>query len=278
MFWNNIRGTIEYYWKRRRLSPEERIKFDRFNHLDTTITFEKLKNDRNLFIDFFYSTPEEAVEELHRRNKKKISTQTHFKFRGIIHRDITPNIEINRMIGICDSLDLEPIFFDNPTDKFSCLSRSKYRLAKLAFIAGYNKNQELIYNYKKIIDFTKVEGKPLNKIKTLDGVNLIEYHKKWFAEIYPSLISKIHDVSKLVFFNKAKFIYKKIFKLAISDCVLIENFLLTGEEKIFTEKITFSNFLQQWRVTKLKPIVVPSDLLDMEGEDEYWLSYVNNKK
>lgn len=277
MFWNNLKGTIEYWWRRKKLTKEEQKKFDDFNYLDKSISFEDLKKDREKFINFFYSNPEEALLEFKRRNKK-IKNKLIKKPKGFIHRDITPNIEINRMLGICDALDLEPLILDNPNDKFSCLSRPKYRLAKLSFLVGYNKNGELLYEHKKIIDFKNIEGKKLNKIKTFEGFNLIDFHKNWFLSIYPDLKENILDVSKLVFRNKAKKIYKKIFSISTCDGFLIESFVLFGKEADFIESIIFNSFMEVWQKTKLKPIVIPSDLLDIEEEEEYWLSYVNKLK
>lgn len=243
------------------------------NILNKKITFKHLKNNPSEFIDFFYTLPETALEEIKHRNKKGHETKEETKKNiGIVHRDVTPNIEINRMISICDTLDIEPFFFDNPKDKFSCLSRSKYRLAKMVFLLGYNKNHYVQTETKKIITFEKTEGKPLQSIRTIFGENLIEFHKNLFKIKYPSYEKNIIDIATLVKQNKPKDVYFYLFNLSIKNGIFIENFSLHTKEIDFIEKVVFPTFIKVWKKTGYKPLIIPSEPIDIEQE-EFWLYY-----
>jgi hypothetical protein len=282
MFWNNLKGTIEYWWRRKKLTKEEQKKFDDFNYLDKSISFEDLKKDREKFINFFYSNPEEILHQIKLRKKIGFKFNSNFLSQdtifGFLHRDVTPNIEINRMLGICDVLDIKPIFFDNPQDKFSSLSHSKYCMAKMGFLNGYNKNGELLYEYKKVVDFKDIEGKPLNSIKTFSGEDLISFHKNLFLKHYNFFAERnIFDISKFIKKNRAVNAYNFLFHLCLSEGILIENFVLADREAVFTEKIVYKQFLKVWKETKLKPIVVPCDPFDIENHG-IWLSYVDELK
>lgn len=245
------------------------------NVLDKKITFEKLEKNTEEFLNFFYTFPEAALEEIKSRRKNKQETAQPIK--GIIHRDITPNIEINRMISVCDTLDIEPIFFDNPCDKFSCLSRTKYRLAKMVFLLGYNKSGSVNTETKKIINFDNAEGKPLQSIQTTFHKNLIEFHKDIFKRKYPAYQNNILDIATLIKKNNTKEVYTYLFNLSIEDAIFIENFSLHSKEKEFLRTVVFPTFFSVWKKTGLKPLLVPSEPLDIEQE-EFWLYYATDIK
>ncbi len=256
------------------LSQKDDLKYaSELNTLDKNITFESLKNNPSKFYDFFYTLPSIAIDEIKHRKKttdcffldKETKTDTE-NILGFIHRDITPSIEINRMISVCDVLDLQPIFFENPSDKFSCLSRSKYLLAKMSFFSGYDKNNKPRIDYLKIIDFTKKEGRPLEKIITNFGKSITDFHRDLFKEHYNINPKYFFDIAKFSIENKAIEVYKYLFSLTISDGILLENFLLPTEEE-FIENVIFPAYKEIWEKYGKKPLIVPMEPLDLNDHD-----------
>lgn len=246
--------------------------------------------DKNILQSFFYTRPEDAMNEIYLRRKESdfkvsnlypnvidIESKYSNKVIGLVHRDITPNLEIARMIDTCDFMGICPVLLNYENDLFSCLSRSKYLLGKMAFFSGYGKSGGMKVEFKKVIDFDGAEGKKLNEIKTVFGDDLMTFHKKIFNERYHFLERSEYDITLLSNSILASEIYKFLFFLSIINGVFLEHFLFSGLEKKFVDEIVFPAFRFVWESTGYKPLVVPFEPTDNDDAD-FWHYYYFNIK
>lgn len=250
-------------------------------------SFTELEN-RDSFINFFYTDPKDINDEILMRRAEikndpvsvynldeKLKHQD--KIIGIIHRDITPNMEICRMIDTCDFLSLHPVLFDNVSDKFSCKSKSKYYLGRMAFFSGFGKNGGMKVDYHKVIDFVGSEGKRQNDVVSLFGDNLMDFHKKLFNEKYHFLSKDEFDVEEISGQESPLEIYKFLFRLSIIRGVMLDHFSFKNDEIKFIEEVVYPSFISVWNETGYKPILVPFEPTEMDDED-FWYYYFANIK
>lgn len=244
---------------------------------------------KDCLINFFYTDPQLINEEISkRRNEIETDPTARYdidkefngygnKIIGIIHRDITPNLEIGRMIDVCDFLNLSPVLLDNVTDKFSCKSRSKYYLGRMAFFSGFGKNGGMKIDYRKVIDFNGSEGKMQSGVQTIYGDDLMTFHKKIFNEKYHFLSRAEYDIEGLSKESSPIEIYKFIFRMSIAKGVMLENFAYQDVEREFINDVVYPAFISVWNETGYKPIVIPFEPTEMDDED-FWYYYFSNIK
>ncbi len=244
--------------------------------------------DKNILQNFFYTKPEDALKEIELRRSEsnfrisdlypdslELENISKDKILGFIHRDITPNLEVSRMIDTCDFMGIHPIMLNYESDIFSCLSRSKYFLGKLGFFSGYGKGGGMKVDFKKIINFDGVESKRMNEIKTVAGNDLMSFHKEIFNEKYHFLERSEFDVTKISSHTNAFEIYKFIFYLSVKSGFCLENFIFKGKEKDFITKVVYHSFVNIWKSTGYKPLIVPFEPTEDDDAD-FWHYYFFN--
>jgi hypothetical protein len=246
--------------------------------------------DKNILQNFFYTKPEDALREIELRRSEsdfgisdlyleslELEKLSKGRILGFIHRDITPNLEVSRMIDTCDFMGIHPIMLNYESDIFSCLSRSKYFLGKLGFFSGYGKGGGMKIDFKKIINFDGVEGKKMNEVKTIFGNDLITFHKEIFNEKFHFLERSEFDVTNVSSQTNAFEIYKFIFFLSIKSGFFLEHFIFEGKEKDFIKEIIFPAFVHVWNKTGYRPLVVPFEPTETDDAD-FWHYYFFNIK
>lgn len=270
MFWNNLRSTIEYHLKKK-----------------------KLLDDHKAFDEFVYTDIDTAVKELHRRQQdpqlkkkvekffKKVGIPEPFldpKGRLVLFRQLaTPNIEASRFLIASDSIGIEPLFLEYYKDKFTPNNYTKKYLGKLAFYAGTGKKGGHIVEYLKIIDFNNSNGKKIEEVKTLKEQSLIDFHHSLFSLQGHSHINKEHFFDASSWFKtcggKASSYYYFYIALMIQNGILFENFMPTDKsERDFVNKVFLKNFILIKNYFNLKPIIVALNPTEIENE-EFWLCY-----
>jgi len=70
--------------------------------------------------------------------------------------------------------------------------------------------------------------------------------------------------------------YTPFTALFIKDAILFENFMLDSKEISFTKDIFLSAFIEVYRKTGCKPLIVALEPTDIEG-DEFWPCHPNGK-
>jgi hypothetical protein len=235
----------------------------------------------------FYANIKDVKKEIIRRNKdvnllNKIeeylngdipkpfkSCQRAVMFRNII----SPDLEFLNFINMSKETGLNVLGLEYLDDKFCTRNQDKLCLVKLAFFEKRDKNQMAIINYKKIVDIKLSDNKKFSDIKTLGGENLIDFHHNLLKKNISEEI-ELYDMSEWIKRNGSKAIeyYKKLLALFICNGVLFENFLLEGEEDLFTKEVFLPAFILVSEFFGLKPLILPAIKPELIN-DKYWWCY-----
>ena len=255
--------------------------------MDREINIVKLMSDRDAFSKFVYTPVTEAVKVLNeRKNNKNLADYINLpnfisgEPKAVIFRQlITPNYEVLRFISAVDALGMTPLFFEYLNDKFTSNNDWKYFLGRLCFHKGINSKGERIIEYLTILDFAKHDGKRISDILLLSGKKLVDFHHNIFLRKFPQFAHNIFDGSDWLLSDgrDAKSYYKKFLKFFLKNGVLFENFMLDDREKDFNEKVFLPAFIDVYKETGHKPIIVALEPTEIEGDD-FWMSHPFGEK
>jgi len=254
---------------------------------------DRLVSDKETFDKFVYTPLEEAVIEIKRRREDKaLSKYVEKSIAGeipdplkkgehiVLHRQlVTPNYEVLRFMIIADALDLEPIFFEYPQDKFVTENEWKYALTHMRFFSGVGKKGGEKTQSVNVIDFNASNGKKIEKIKTLWGQSLVDFHHELFLQRFPNFKCKFIDGSQWYSKNGgiAKKYYKPFLSLFLKNSLLFDNFLTNHKEILFTKEILLPAFIDIMNETGLKPLIIALEPTEIESE-EFWVRYPSTMK
>ncbi len=243
---------------------------------------ESLLNDRKLFDEFVYTPISEVKTELTNRYgsqdldeyiemslPKDFSALLKSKKCAILHRPLlTDNYEVLHFMQAVDSLKLEPVFLEYSSDKFVTRNEWKYYLGRMGFYFGRGRNGGEKIQYLNCINFPESDGRRLSDVKTLWGQSLIEFHHEIFLNRFPNLKENIFNGLEWYIHKggNPKDYYEPFFRLFISHGVLFENFLLEGEELIFTKDIILPSLIKIREETGIKPLIVALEPTSSEKE------------
>ena len=260
-------------------------------HLKDIPDIATLLADRDAFNDFVYTPFSEALTEL---QKRRSDPQIEKHIIKLLNADIpepflknprivllryliTPNYEILRFLHIASEVEgLNPLLCEFPRDKFVPSNTSKKLLGKLTFFMGWNHDGKLNAERLKVIDFESSNNKSIADITTTFGQSLPDFHHELFARIYPHLKSEdTFDVSAWYASHgpRAVKFYLPLLLLFVYHGILFENFVLQDkEESPFIKDIFLPAFIEAFKLTGHKPLIVAFEPTDIEG-DKYWLCY-----
>lgn len=254
------------------------------------IDIEKLVEDHDAFNKFVYTPLDEALKEIERRKsdssldiyiEKNLgdsipSVLKHGKIKAVIFRQIaTPNYEIRRFLQIIDSVDdLDPLFGEYRDDTFYSINDYKKSWGKIKY---HGKDTE----HSKIIDFKESDGKKISELKTINQINLVDFHHNLFEKT-PFKIKKEYffDISDWIYKHGqvAKNYYRPVLMWFLKDAILFENFVLNDEkEKNFTKNIFLPEFIRIYKETGCKPIIVDLIPTKIEHKD-FWICHPSDSK
>lgn len=244
-----------------------------------------LISDRELFKSFVYTPLWEAVEELKKRWEdgknhlpKSIPRNVENGFNAIYSVcTVTPNYEVMRFMWASDAFGLKPVIFERKYDKFVPQNNPwKYSLGRVGVHEKADKNGKAIIKFKSIVDFNKYSGKPISEVKTLWDQPIVDFHHELFLSRFPSF-----QESENIFDNSEWFIevggttrayYDALLSLTIRHGILFDNFLLDRKEGAFTRDVFLPAFLDVYKNSGMKPLIVALEPNDLEG-DVFWLSH-----
>jgi uncharacterized protein len=249
---------------------------------------KKKKNEEELNINDIYTPLSVAKEEIWRRWNDKELTKKLNKFfkndkssfvkgspKAFLVRNVTsPNKEFFRFLDIASGLELEENFLEFTKDKFTANNDLKYHLGKCFFFSGLGKNGGNKLSTMRIINFNTAEGKSFDKIDTIFGNNLVDFHHFLIEECLPNFKSKIIDISEWL--SKKGSIsssfYSNYLAFFIRNGVLFENFLMDGTEAELTKNVVIPAIKKLENMFGVRPLIVP--LLPLEdASDPYWCYY-----
>jgi len=259
------------------------------------VDIDVLVADRQAFNSFVYTPLNEAMEELKRRREDKKLGET---ISELLHGDIpsilegpsikavlfrqlvTPNYEVRRFFHLVEGLNgLEPLFWEYYEDKFTSNNEWKHSLGKMKFFVRVGKKKEGRTEHVTIVDFAKYDGKKISQVKTLWGQSLVRFHHEFFENVYQPWSDFFFDSSEWFWRNgvSADKYYTPFFRLFVRDAILFENFMLDVKELSFTKDIFLPAFIQVFRETGHKPLVVALEPTEIE-EDVFWLCHPSKSK
>jgi hypothetical protein len=256
---------------------------DSLKEVDT----EYLLQNPEAFNSFIYTTLDEAILELDRRWKDKtipdyvpIPSSIAKGGKAVLFRQlITSNYEARRFVNIVDATNLEPLFWEYHTDKFTSNNEWKHSLGKLFFYEGIGKLGGRKINTLNIIDFNTYNGKKILEVKTLWNESLIDFHHSLYESCFKSLQGQVYDASAWFKENggTANKYYESFISLFIKHGILFENFMLNEKEIGFTSEIFLPAFIEVYKKTGLKPLIVSLEPTDIEG-DHFWMCHPQKDK
>lgn len=260
------------------------------NNMESVINIDSLVADREAFNAFVYTPLEQAIDSLKEREANEelrekvksilpngIPEILEGKKSAILFRHLaTPNYEIRRFVSIIDVIDhLDPVFWEYHSDKFTSNNECKHALGKMSFHFGRGKKGGQIINRVNVIDFNTYNGKKISDVKTVWGESLIDFHHNLFTNTYPKIDhSAFFDASE--WFSKsggnAKEYYKYFLTLFLQNGILFENFMLDEKEMSFTKEVFLTAFIEVYKQTGFKPLIVALSPTDIEG-DHFWMCH-----
>lgn len=186
----------------------------------------------------------------------------------------TPNFELERFVALAYSVNLTPLVFEFPQDKFVTCNPAKHALARMSFYAGTGRNGGPRNRVLTIADVVAADRMPLCQITTTFGQKLIPFHHELLRS-QPGL----HDleiVDGSPFFlahpGGARHYYPEVFRLFIRHAILFESFLFTPPDQQFTTEIAIPAFNAVNERHGCHPLICRLDPPETEG-DSYWYHY-----
>ncbi len=252
---------------------------------------ESLISDRDAFNKYVYSSLEDARSEIKKRSTSEALKQQVADFLpggapeklkdkkvGVLFRQLaSPNYEARRFVSIIDALDdLELLFWEYHSDKFTSNNECKHALGKMHFFLGRGKKGGQIVNRTNVIDFNTHNGNKISGVETIWGENFVDFHHSLFDKSFSSRLSNDSFFDASEWFSKnggtAKDYYKYFLSLFIENGILFENFMLDHKELSFTKEIFLPAFIEVTEHFKCKPLIVALAPTDIEG-DNFWMCY-----
>lgn len=255
-----------------------------------TADADLLFHDRARFRSLVYTPLEQAIAELGRRRRIR---QLQSASRRLLSNDVpepfcqhprlallryinTPNHETLRFLNIATShTGIVPLLCEFPQDKFVPSNTSKRMLGKLAF-ASKGHPRMTLFERLSIIDFLKSQNCKIADIQTVWGQPLVAFHHELFRRVTSFDAQRCsYDISS--WYRRrgpnAKQYYASLLALFVRDGILFENFIINQkEEAAFFRGIFLPAFLEVWKATGVKPLIVALEPPESEGH-KYWLSY-----
>lgn len=255
---------------------------------ETQKLIDELVSDRKKFDEFIYTPLDQAVKQLKDRWRDKnikvlLSNLVNIPVKlrkeptiALLRPICTPNFETHKFINIADALKIKAIIWEYTHDKFVPDNPIKYHLGKLNFFYGLGRNGGQRIEVLKLLDFTKWSGKPIRKVKALNGSLLKKIHRDIFLKKYVDFdLKNIIDVSNWYKRNgqTAKEYYKKLLLIFIRNSILFDNFLLKDKHEIqFIKSVFLPAFIEVYYKTGIKPLIVSLEPTDTEGSN-FWYMY-----
>lgn len=187
---------------------------------------------------------------------------------------VTPNLELQYLLDIADSLPIPMRYLEYAEDKFVHMNFAKSCLGRLVFFAGDTGNRQ-ITGEKTVLDFQTSQGKPMSALKTFSGENFVEFHHRILRETLKDRTPHISDFSawfKASASFDPDFPYLRYLGLFLTDAILFANFTTEKREAAFTESRVLPAFRRLKEVFGVTPLIVP--IQPTENDDELiWCYY-----
>jgi hypothetical protein len=246
---------------------------------------------RERFGNFVYSSLDEVLDTWRRRQGGRFSgvrNETAIGAKvpsvllgakpvGVLFRHVgTPNYETRRVLRLCEERNIRLVIWEYSHDLFVTENRDKYALGRMGFYAGLGRNGGRRLEYVRVFDVEEMNRRQLRDIKTYRGENLFDFHHRLLQEECPELDSDTLVDGSQWFADHggtARNYYPAFVSLFLRHAFLFETFVLQDEaERDFTRDVFLPVFQTLIETTGIRPMIVPAEREDWEGDD-FWHLY-----
>lgn len=256
---------------------------------------EGIVSDKKKFEDFVYTPLDVAIKELKRRREdseldiliKKHGFQetpgaVKGKMKAVLFRQLsTPNYETRRFLSLVHlTEELDPLMWEFYDDKFTSNNEWKHSLGKVKFFFGMGKKGGSKIDNVNVIEFNESVGKPIKDVKTVWGQRLVDFHHELFYKTYKGINKDAFFDASGWFRNNgvsASGYYSPFLSLFVRDAILFENFTLNNKELSFTKDVFLPAFIEVYRKTGCKPLIVALEPTELEDE-QFWMCHPSESK
>jgi hypothetical protein len=258
-----------------------------FQVLERTELFYLVIKNNLMLTRNVYTLINEALPEIERRRadvelRKKVNLflgEEALKVLGSEPRTIltrqlaSPDMEFDNFINLSKSIGLKPFCWEFLDDFFVTSNEDKAALGRITFYDGYDKNNRIIINRRKIIDLTgREEGNRISEILTTWSEKLVDFHHRALKKLHGDV-----EYVDMSYWYRSKGLtpkeyYPYLLALFICDGILFENFIEDGPEKIFSTEVfepAYNLIVEKFGV---KPIIVEA-IPENEMDNIYWWCY-----
>jgi hypothetical protein len=187
---------------------------------------------------------------------------------------VTSAHDTHQFIKLCNEASIDPLILEYSDDKLVAKNISKYLLGRVFFCD--REDIKSLDNIPRItvINFNTEEGERLNKVKTIWGERLVDFHHNILNIITPDISSSIHDFSSWFQKTRALTEYYYLYYLALFLChgILFDNIELNTEEGNFTRNKILPSLHKIKEIFGVKPLISPLIPLGHEA-DPFWCCY-----
>lgn len=171
----------------------------------------------------------------------------------------TPSNEFDRVANIARVNKLRLMVIEYQEDLFTpSVNPDKYTLGRLPIYNGQNsKNEKIIHNIN-IVDFARMEGRPISNVLTRNKDKLTDVHHSLLKDSMGFQVNEnVVDGSPwLLKFGGPQHYYRELFKLFIADAILLEIYHTSGIEEYFSKEIIIPAFKHVSESTGKRPLIV----------------------
>ena len=244
---------------------------------------ESLVSDKDAFNAYVYTPLSEAIATLKERTRSQdpelasiVPSEMLQKPRAVLFRQVlTSNYESRRFMNLVESSELEPLFFEYYSDKFTSNNDFKHSLGRMFFYKGMGKNGGTQIHSRTVLDFNTANGKKICDLKTIWGESLVDFHHSLFKSCFFDLPASDFFDASLWFKNhgqSAEKYYELFLSLFIEHAILFEDFMLNQKELSFTRDIFLPAFISVHKSRGIKPLIVSLEPTQIE-DARFWLCH-----
>ena len=170
----------------------------------------------------------------------------------------SPNYELLWFVRLARRHGFRALVLEHTSDRFSSQNPVKHALATMPIVRGRSRNGQLIVRPQKIIEISEYEGRPLKKIVTHWGENLVSYHHRKLSEALGPDTPDLVDMTQFLpaAADSPANYYRALFKLLSGYLVLLEDFVADDDTAEFFSRTVLPAWQDAVADTGTQPQVV----------------------
>lgn len=177
--------------------------------------------------------------------------------RAILFRQIaTPNYELRRFLRLCARSDYAPVILQYHADRMSCHNTFKRSLVAPMFLEGVSRTGQPFFRRQVLTNVEKVDRLQLAKV-SVSGRPLPSIHTDLLRLALPD--ERMELVEGSHWFGQypagAQDYYVDLFAALTGNLILFEDFVTSGEDGPFFERVVRPAFDAACSILGIRPLV-----------------------